>query len=75
MAKPTRRLLMTKAVTSGFLGGSRFWTMVGTLGLAMKVLEKLTRDEPEVVYCERLSPGETLLISSDRQTRVVQRRR
>lgn len=75
MAKPTRRLLMTKAVTSGFLGGSRFWTAVGTLGLAMKVLKRLTRDEPEVVYCERLSPGESLLVSSGRPTRVVQRRR
>lgn len=66
---------MTKAVTAGFLGGSRFWTVVGTLGLAMKVLGRLTRDEPEVVYRERLSPGETLLISSAPRTRVVQRRR
>lgn len=75
MAKPTRRLLMTKAVTNGFLGGSRFWTAVGTLGIAMKVLKKITRDDPEVVYSERLSPGETILISHDRQATVVQRRR
>lgn len=66
---------MTKAVTDGFLGGSRFWTVVGTLGLAMKVLKRVTRDEPEVVYSERLSPGEAILISHDRQARVVQRRR
>lgn len=66
---------MTKAVTDGFFGGSRFWTVIGTLGLAMKVLRKVTRDEPEVVYCERLSPGETLLISHDRRAKVVQRRR
>lgn len=75
MAKPTRRLLMTKAVTNGFLGGSRFWTVVGTLGLAMKVLRKITREAPEVVYSERLSPGETILISHDRRAEVVQRRR
>ena len=70
-----RRLLLGRAIRKGFLGGSRFWTVVGTLGLAMKVLRKLTRDEPEVAFCEELRPGQTLLISHDRSAGVVQRRR
>ncbi len=70
-----RRLLMTRAMTRGFLGGSRFWTVVGTLGIAMRVLKKVMRDEPEVVYCEELGSGQTILISHDRGARVVRRRR
>lgn len=70
-----RRLLLGRAIRKGFLGGSRFWTVVGTLGLAMKVLRKLTRDEPEVAFCEELRPGQMLLISHDRGAKVVQPRR
>lgn len=70
-----RRLLLGRAIRKGFLGGSRFWTVVGTLGLAMKVLRRLTRDSPEVAFCEELRPGQTLLISHDRSAKVAQRRR
>jgi hypothetical protein len=70
-----RRLLFARAMQRGFLGHSRFWTIVGTIGVAMKVLRKLTKDEPEVAYSEKLRPGQTLLISHDRQATVVQRRR
>ena len=70
-----RRLLLARAMRKGFLGGSRFWTVLGTLGLAMKVLRRITRNEPEVAFCEELRPGQTLLISHDRGARVVQRRR
>lgn len=69
------RLLLARAFRKGLLEGSRFWTVVGTLGLAMKVLRKITKDEPEVVFCEELRPGQTLLISHDRSPTVVQRRR
>ncbi|HEX2701755.1 MAG TPA: hypothetical protein VHM89_16250 [Acidimicrobiales bacterium] len=70
-----RRLLLARALRRGLFGGSRFWTVVGTLGVAMKLLRKITRDEPEVAFCEELRPGQTLLISNDRQATVVQRRR
>ena len=70
-----RRLLLGRAIRKGLLGGSRFWTVVGTLGLAMKVLRRLTRDQPEVAFCEELRPGQTLLISHDRSAKVAQRRR
>lgn len=75
MARPIRRLVMAKAVRDGLLGGSRFWTVVGTLGIAMRVLRKVAGDDPEVVYRERLGPGETLLISHERGAEVVRRRR
>lgn len=70
-----RRLLLSRAIRKGFLGGSRLWTVVGTLGFAMKVLRRFTRDDPEVAFCEELRPGQTLLISHDRSAEVVQRRR
>ena len=70
-----RRYLMSRAVARGFLGGSRFWTVLGTLGVAMRVLKKVMRSEPEVVYCERLRPGQSLVISHDRTAKVVQPRR
>jgi hypothetical protein len=66
---------MARALRRGFLGGSRFWTVLGTIGLAMRVLRKITRDEPEVAFSEELRPGQTLLISHDRQAKVLQRRR
>jgi hypothetical protein len=70
-----RRLLLARALRKGLFGGSRFWTVVGTIGLAMKVLRKFTKDEPEVAFSEELRPGQTLLISHDRSARVVHRRR
>lgn len=68
------RLLLARAVRKGIFGGSRFWTVVATLGLAMKVLRRFTKDEPEVAFSERLRPGQTLVISHDRAAEVVRRR-
>lgn len=65
------RLLLQRAFRKGFLGGSRFWTVLGTVGVAMRVLKKVTRDKPEVAFSERLEPGETIVISHDRDARVV----
>ena len=70
-----RRLLLGRAIRKGFLEGNHFWAVVGTLGIAMKVLRRLTRDEPQVAFCEELRPGQSLLISHDRDAKVVQRRR
>lgn len=70
-----RRLLLAGALRKGLFGGSRFWTVIGTLGLAMKVFRKITKDKPEVAFSEELRPGQTLLISHDRGAKAVQRRR
>lgn len=69
------RFLLRRSYLRGFIGGSRFWTVLGTFGLAVRLLRKLTRDEPEVVYREPLGPGQSLLISHDRGAKVVRRRR
>lgn len=73
--RPVRRYMMTQAVQKGLFGGSRFWTLLGTLGLAMKLLKKLARDEAEVAYQVELKPGQTLVISHDRTVKAVKRRR
>lgn len=70
-----RRYLRNQAMQKGLLGGSRFWTVLGTLGLAMKVLKKLAKDEPDVAYRSELKPGQTLVISSERSVKAVKRRR
>jgi hypothetical protein len=63
------------ALRRGLLGGSSFWKVLGTLAMAMRLLRKLTRNEPEVVYREVLQPGQSLVISNDKTARVVRRRR
>lgn len=69
------RFLLRRSFLKGFVEGSRFWTLLGSAGLAVRVLRKITRDEPEVVYSEPLRPGQSLLISHDRTAKVVRRRR
>lgn len=70
-----RRYLLGRALQKGLLGGSRFWTVVGTLGVAMRVLRRITRDEPEVAYREELRPGETIVLSHGREPKASRRRR
>jgi hypothetical protein len=47
----------------GLLGGSRAWLGVWAVAGAFKMLAKLVRKEPKVVYCEDLGPGESLVIT------------
>lgn len=75
MVRPLRRYVMRRAVQKGFFEGSRFWTLLGTLGLAMKLLKKLARNEPELAYQVELKPGQTVVISHDRTVKAVKRRR
>lgn len=67
--------LLGLALRRGLFGGSRAWTVVATLGLAMKLLRRISRSEPEVAFREELRPGQALLISHDRAPKVVRRRR
>lgn len=69
------RFLLRTAFRRGVVGGSSFWTVVGTLALAMRLLRKLTRSEPEVVYREALGPGESLVITHPRTARTARGRR
>ena len=65
------RLLLRQAFRKGFIGGNRFWTVLGVLGIGVRVLKRLTRNEPEVVYSAELGPGQSVLVSHDREARVV----
>ena len=58
--------LLRQGFRKGVLGGSRRWLVVGGAALGVRLLGKLARREPEVVYCEELSPGESLVIAHDR---------
>ena len=64
--------LHRQAQVRGLLGGSRPWTILWAVLTARRVLKRLLRDEPEVVYSEELRPGEAIIISGkDRQPRVL----
>ena len=71
MAKK-KGFLHRQAQVRGLLGGSKPWTWLWVLLTARRVLKRLLRDDPEVVWSERLAPGETLVISnSEREPKVV----
>ena len=65
--------LYRRAQTKGLLGGSRPWTVVWAALLGLRLLRRVLRDRPEILYREELAPGEVLVISTkDRDPRVVQ---
>ena len=57
---------MRQGFRRGVLQGSRPWLVVGGVAVGMKVLRKLSGSEPEVVYSEKLAPGESLVIAHER---------
>jgi hypothetical protein len=65
------RYLYRRAQLKGLFGGSRGWTVLWAVMLATRLLRRLTRDKPEILYSEELVPGEALVISSrDREPRI-----
>jgi hypothetical protein len=59
---PRRRLTRLGAVR-GLLGGSKAWFGVWVVAGGFRMLAKVFREEPEVVYSEDLGPGESLVIT------------
>ena len=59
------------AISRGFLGGSRPWTVIASLTVAVRVMKKLFSGTPATVFSETLRPGDCLVISHDREARVV----
>ena len=53
-----------QAQLRGLMGGSKPWTYLWILLSARRVLKRIFRDEPEVVFSEELGPGEALVISN-----------
>lgn len=61
-----------QAQVRGLLGGSRPWTYLWLFLVGKRILRRLTRDAPEVVYRSELQPGETIVVSSaDREPRII----
>jgi hypothetical protein len=71
-AKPKKSFLYRQSQVRGLLGGSRPWTILWALLAARRLLKRLLRDEPEIVYSEELRPGEAIVLSAkDRPTRII----
>lgn len=62
------RYILRRGLWSGLVGGSRFWLVLGGLAATVRVVKRLSGSEPEVVYNERLEPGQTLVISHPRSS-------
>ncbi len=58
-----RRRLTRMGAARGLLGGSKAWFTVWVVAGGFRLLGKVFRREPEVVYSEDLAPGESLVIS------------
>ncbi len=59
------KFLMRTGMRKGVMGGSRVWLVLGGVGLAMRVLKKLSGSEPEVVYSEELPVGTAVVIANE----------
>ncbi len=47
----------------GLLGGSRGWFALWVVAAGFRLVAKVFRKEPDVVYSEDLQPGESLVIT------------
>ena len=56
--------LFRRGLVKGVFGGSRPWLVVWVVLLALRILRRITRDTPDVLYSEKLEPGQTLLITA-----------
>lgn len=64
--------LRRRAMLAGPLGGSRQWTLLWAVLLGVRLLKRVTRTKPEVVFTETLRPGESLLlVGGEREPTVI----
>ena len=64
--------LRKRATLAGPLGGSRQWTIVWAVLLAVRLFRRFTKSKPEILLTETVRPGEALLISGiDREPRII----
>ena len=57
--------MLKNLVRIGFargIGGSRAWLTVGITAGGLRMVRKAIKREPDVVYCEELRPGQSLVI-------------
>ena len=57
--------MLKSLVRIGFargIGGSRAWLALGIFAAGLRLLRRMAKREPEVVYREELFPGQSLVI-------------
>jgi hypothetical protein len=54
--------LRARAMSSGFLGGSRMWVGIGFVVWSIKFFQWLTRAETQIIYRENLARGQSVTI-------------
>jgi len=54
--------LRAKALSAGFLGGSRFWIGLGAIVWTIRLCQWLVRPDTEVIYREKLGTGKSVII-------------
>lgn len=57
------RTLTRLGVVRGLLGGNRGWLMLGGLAAGLRLVGRMASKQPDVVFCENLEPGESLVIT------------
>ncbi len=65
------RFLSRIGISRGIMGGSRAWTIIAAFTVAVRLGKRVFGGTPETVYSETLRSGDCLVISHDRDARVV----
>jgi hypothetical protein len=72
MAGPRKGPLYRLARRRALFGGSSTWRTVWGVMFGVRLIRRLLGDAPEVVYRERLRPGQVLVVrDGDRPVRVL----
>jgi hypothetical protein len=58
------KFLLRNGVRKGLVGGSRTWLTIGAVAGGIRLLQRLARNEPEILMCEELPEGGVLVISN-----------
>jgi hypothetical protein len=65
------KALQRLGVTRGVVGSSRFWLWIAVVTTALRVLRRVGGRTEKVIFRRELDPGETLVISHEREAEVV----
>ncbi|MDX6231243.1 MAG: hypothetical protein QOH68_194 [Nocardioidaceae bacterium] len=60
--------LQREGVRRGVMGTSRAWTIIAVVSFLMRQARKLGSKQPQVVHCQELKPGESIIITHTLET-------
>ena len=63
------RLLFRNGFRRGLMGGNRFWLVMFGIAGTIRLIQRINDRESEVVFSEKLEPGESLVIAHGREPR------